>query len=139
MIGTVATTHIGRILIALNAEGQRKVTHTLNFLHKSIVNQRAVREGKKRTVRILLTQADDILFAYQRLAAGENIHKGAYRLALLDNTGKSFKAECGFFSIFRGPAALAVQVAGGCGIDQDCPWDIAVVFFQSPACAASSC
>ena len=76
---------------------------------------------------MLLAQSDDILFSHQRLAAREQIEVDAHLLALADDVVKLFKAQIQLVAVLGGPAAHTVQVAGGSGVEQNGPGDVAVV------------
>ena len=72
-----------------------------------------------------------ILFPDHRLPAGINKHKRAQRLALGDDGIDLGHAEIQLMTIFRRPAAGAMQVAGRGRIKQDRPRHVAVVFRRS--------
>ena len=76
---------------------------------------------------MLAADLDEVFLAYQRFAAGVDIKVHAHFLALGDDGVDLLKAQVQLVAVFRGPAAGAVQVAGGRGIQQDDPRDVAVV------------
>ena len=78
-------------------------------------------KAKNWQVGVRLAQADDILFAHQRLAAGINIEESAQRRTLADDGIKLLVAHIQLIAVLGGPAADAVQVAGGGGVHQDGP------------------
>ena len=78
---------------------------------------------------MLVAQGDQIALAHQRFAAGIDVYVHAQRLALLDDAIQRGKVHVQFVAIFRGPAARAVQIAGGSGGHQNGPGNVAAVFF----------
>ena len=108
----VATVEIGRFLKALHADGRHEVPHPQHLIRKFLVDEGAVGKRQELTVRMRLTQADDVRLAHQRLSAGIQIHVCAHFLALADDAVKRLQAHVQPVAILCGPAAGAVQVAG---------------------------
>ena len=113
---------------ALEAQGERQIAHPDAFLAELLVDQGGVGERVELHVVVLFAQAQDILFAHQRLAAGEHIEVNAQLFALSDDIVHLLKGQVVVMAVFSGPAAGAAHVAGGGGIHQDQPGDVAVVF-----------
>ena len=78
----VATVEIGRFLKALHADGWHEVLRPQHLIRKFLVDEGAVGKRQELTVRMRLTQADDVRLAHQRLSAGIQIHVCAHFLAL---------------------------------------------------------
>jgi len=76
---------------------------------------------------VLAADLDEVFLAYQRFAAGVDIEVHTHFLALGDDGVDFVKAQVQLVAILRRPAAGAVQVARGGGIQQDDPRDVAVV------------
>ncbi|POO88179.1 hypothetical protein C1H57_25200, partial [Clostridium sp. 2-1] len=96
---------------------------------KRLVNQGAVCESKEFTVAVFFAQADNIVLPYQRFSAGINIHVSAECLSLLNNAVQRVVIHIEPVAVICGPAAGAVQIARGGRVHQNCPWNVAVVFF----------
>ncbi len=76
---------------------------------------------------MLLADLDNILFAHQRLAAGVDVEEDTDLLALLDDAVDLIEGEVQLVAVFRGPAAGAVEVAGGGRIKKNGPRSVAVI------------
>ena len=127
LVGAGAPAAVGGLLKALHADGGDKVLHPQHLLGELAVDEGAVGKGQEHAVRVGLAQADDVVLAHHGLAAGEDVHIGAQLLALADDVVHGLKAHVQLVAVFRGPAAGAVQVAGGGGVHQNGPGDVAVV------------
>ena len=114
-------------LKALQGDGGDKVFHPQHLLTESLVDQSAVGKGQEHTVRVHFAELYDVPFAYQRLAAGVNVHIGAQLFALGDDRVQIIQAQVELVTVFRRPAAGAVHIAGGGGVQQDGPGDVAVL------------
>ncbi len=68
-----------------------------------------------------------LLLTHQRLAAGVDVQIDAQLLALGDDAVDLLKGQIELIAVLPRPAAGAVQVAGGGGVQQDGPGNIAVV------------
>ena len=137
-INALAAAGVGGLSEALQRNGRGEILHAQHLVSKSLVDQRAVGEGGEHTIIMLLAQPDDIFFSHQRLAACEQIEVDAHLLALADDVVKLLKAQVQLVAVLSCPAAHTVQVAGGGGVKQDGPGDIAIVlcaklFFPRPA------
>ena len=77
---------------------------------------------------MLLAESDQVLFAHQGFPAGIDVHVHAHVLALADDVIDFLKAQVQLVAVLGGPAACAVQVTGGGGVQQDCPGNVAVIF-----------
>ena len=78
---------------------------------------------------MLFAQPDDVGFAHQRLAACVDVHIHTHILALADDVVDLVEGQIQFVAIFSRPATGAVQIAGGGGIQQDRPGNVAVILF----------
>ena len=76
---------------------------------------------------MLLGQLEDISLTHQRLAAGQHVQVHAQLLALGNDLVHILKAEVILVTVFTGPAAHAVHIAGGSGVEQDQPGDVALI------------
>ena len=76
---------------------------------------------------MLFGQLQDVGLADQRLAAGEHVEVHAQLLALRDDLVHIVEAQVVLVAVLAGPAAHAVHVAGGGGVEQDQPGDVALV------------
>ena len=76
---------------------------------------------------VFLGQLEDISLTHQRLAAGQHVQVHAQLLALGNDLVHILKAEVILVTVFTGPAAHAVHIAGGSGVEQDQPGDVALV------------
>ena len=76
---------------------------------------------------MLLGQLEDISLTHQRLAAGQHVQVHAQLLALGNDLVHILKAEVVLVAILACPAAHAVHIAGGSGVEQDQPGDVALV------------
>ena len=115
------------LLEALEADGRDEVLHPQHFLAERLVDQGAVGEGEELAVGVLLAQGDDVLFADERLAAGEDVHIGAQALALRHDGVQLLQRQVEAVAVLGGPAAGAVHVAGRGGVQQDGPGHVAAL------------
>ena len=125
----LASAAVGGFLETFQGNGGHEVFDPQHIIGKGFVDQGAVGEAEEHAVIVLFAQPDDVGFTHQRLAAGVNVHIHAHILALADNVVDLVEAEIQLVAIFRCPAAGAVQIAGGGGVQQDRPGNVAVVFF----------
>ena len=115
------------VLKALHADGDEEVAHPQHLLAEVLVDEGAVGEGVEGHVPVLLAEADDVLLADQGLAAGEEAGVGAQLLGLGEDPVHLVIREALLVAVLRRPAAGAVHVAGGGGVHQDQPGDVAAV------------
>ena len=94
----------------------------------TFVDQRAVGVGHEGAVGVVAAQFQHVALADERLAAGEHEEMGAQGLRLTHDALHLKVRKVRAVAVFRGPAALALQVARRRGIEQDDPRDVAVVF-----------
>ena len=127
LIGAVAPAAVGGLLKALDADGGHEVAHFQHLVGKGLVDQGAVGEGQEHAVVVLAADLDEVFFAHQRFAARVDVEVHAHFLALSDDGVDLVKAQVQLVAVLRRPAAGAVQVARGGGIQQDDPGDVAVV------------
>ncbi len=127
LIGAVAPAAVGGLLKALDADGGHEVAHFQHLVGKGLVDQGAVGEGQEHAVVVLAADLDEVFLAYQRFAAGVDVEVYAHFLALSDDGVDLVKAQVQLVAVLRRPAAGAVQVARGGGVQQDDPRDVAVV------------
>ena len=81
---------------------------------------------------MLLAQADEVVLAHERLAAGVDVDMAAELLALADDGVDVLEGKVERVSVFSRPAARATQVAGARGVEQDRIRDVALMFFAHP-------
>ena len=115
------------ILEALDADGGGEVLHAQHLVGEGLVDQGAVREGQEGAVRMRLAQADEVVFAHQRLAAGIDVDVDAQLAALTDDVVEGLVGHIQPVPVFRGPAAGAVQIARRRRIHQNRPRNVAAV------------
>ena len=122
-----AAAGIRRFLKALDGDGGEEVLDAQHLVGKGLVDEGAVGEGGKLAVRVRLAEAQDVRLAHERLAAGEEVEVDAQLLALAEDVLQLRIAEVEPIAVLRRPTARAVQVAGGGGVDEHRPGDVAVV------------
>ena len=127
LVRTLATAGVGGVLVALGRDGGNKVGHADHILAELLVDERGIGKAQERAVGMLLTDADEVGLAYQRLTAGVDVHVRAQRFALGDDGVDVFKREVLLVAVFGSPAARAMQVACARGVEKDGPGDVALV------------
>ena len=125
LIASLSAAGIVCLLEAFQGNSRNKVFDPQQLLTEVPVNQRAVGERQKFAVRVHFTQTQQIRLAHQRLAAGVDIHINSQLLALPDDGVHGFQAQVQLTAVFRGPAAGAVEIAGGGGVKENGPRHIA--------------
>ena len=126
---TLPTASVVGLLEALHADGHEEVAHPQHLLTEFLVDEGAIGEGMERHVPVLFAQADDILLPQQRLAAGKETGVGAQRLGLCQHPIHLLKGQALLVAVLRRPAAGAVHIAGGGGVHEDDPGNVALVLF----------
>ena len=126
-IGPLAPAAVGGGLVPLQGDGGHEVPHPQHLVSESLVDEGGVGEAEEDAVVVLLAEPDEVLLPYQGLAAGVDIHVDAHLLALADDIVDLVKAQVQLVAVLRRPAAGAVEIAGGGGVQQDGPGDVAVV------------
>ena len=114
---------------ALNADRNEEVSNSQKVLTELLIDQRAVGERMESHVLMLLAETDDIILSDQRFTACKKISVNTELLAFGDDLIHHFVGKIHFITVFRRPAACAVQIARGRWIHQNDPWNIASVFF----------
>jgi hypothetical protein len=127
LIGALAAAASVASFKALQRDGGDEVVNPLHLVGELLVDEGGVGEAEEHAVGVLLAQAMMIVLAHQRLAAGVDIHIDAELLALTDDVVDLVIAQVQLVAVLGGPAAGAVQVAGGGGVQQDGPGGVAVV------------
>lgn len=112
-----------------NGDGEGQVSYFADLLAEIAIDEGAVGECMEFAVRMGFAELQDIRFPYQRFPAGHHIEMDAQRFALGDNLIHHIIGQVQGVSIFRGPAANAVAVAGASRIEQDDPGNIDPVLF----------
>lgn len=115
-------------LVAFDAQGEAQVPHVGHLVAEVFIDQSAIGEGMEFTVRMGPAQPQDIGLADQGLAAGHHEGMDAQGFALGDNLVHGLVGQIQGMTIFSGPAADAVHVAGTGGVEQDGPGNVAMVF-----------
>ena len=118
---------VGGLLKALHADGGDEVFHPQHLLGKGLVDECGVGEAQKFAVAVLVAKGNEVVPAHHGLAAGVDVDIHPQLLALGDDAVDFVKGEIELVAVFRRPAAGAVEVAGGGGVQQDGPGDIAAV------------
>ena len=127
LVYALAAAGVVGLLKALQGDGGDKVTHPQHILAELLVDQGGVGKGEEGRIAVLLAQGDQILLAHQGLAAGVDVEVDAQLLTLGDDGVDLIKGQVQLVAVLGGPAAGAVQVAGGGGIQQNGPGDVAAV------------
>ena len=128
LIGALSATGVGGMLVTLGRDGGNKVGHANHVLTELLVDKRCVGKAQERAIGVFLADADEICLAHQGLTAGVDVHMRTQRFALSDDGVDIFKGKILPVPVFGCPAARAMQVACACGIEEDGPGDIALVF-----------
>ena len=129
-IYSLSTASVICFLRTFQTDSRNKVLYTEHFLAEFLIDQSSVCKGKELTVRIFLTDTDQVFFADQRFTACINIHVCTKLSALLYNRTDGVKIKVQLMSIFCCPASCAVQITGTGRIQQNCPWYITVIFLR---------
>ena len=111
----------------LQADGGDEVLYAQHFLTERLIDERPVGEGEELTVRVQLTQADQVILADHRFPAGVDIHIGAQLLPLADDGIQGIQVQAQIVAILGGPTAGTAEVAGRSGVQQDSPGHITVI------------
>ena len=112
---------------ALDGQHEGDVAQADDLFAEGIVDQGGVGVDGELHIVVLLGQLQDVGLADQRLAPGEHVEVHAQLLALRDDLVHIVKAQVVLVAVLAGPAAHAVHVAGGGGVEQDQPGDVALV------------
>src|SRR5699024_10108410 len=129
LISTLATAEISSFLEAFNADGRVEVLHPQHLIGKLLIDKSTVGKGREYAVRMRFTQAEQIVLAYHRFTAGVEEHIGSQFIGLIDDVIQFLIAQIQLITVFCRPTAGAMKVAGGSGVQQDCPGAIASVRF----------
>ena len=116
-------------LKSFQRDRRNEILDTQHIIREFVIDERSVREAQEDAVAVLLTQTDEILLPDHRLTAGVDVHVNAQLFPLTDDVIDLVIGKIELASILSSPAACAVKIAGGSGIQEDSPRDIAVVFF----------
>ena len=127
LIGALPAPCVGVLFEALHADGGNEVLDAEHLVGECVVDQRRVGKRQKHAVAVLFAELDNVILAHERLAAGIDVKIDAELFALQDNFVQSFQIHGKTVAVVGRPASDAVQVAGGGGVHQDGPRDVAVV------------
>ena len=127
VVDAFAAAEIGGLLVAFHRKRRHEVLHALQVVAEFLIDKRAVGEAEEGAFGMRLAELDQVVFAHQGLAARVDVHVGAQLFALADDVVDVFVGEVETVTVVGRPAALAVQVAGARGVEQDGPRDVAVV------------
>ena len=116
-------------LEALDGDGHKEIADPQQLLAEVIINKGAVGKGVECHIPVLFAQANDILFADERLAAGKEAGMGTQLLGLGEDSIHLLKGQALLMTVLCRPAAGAVHIAGGGGVHQNEPRNIAAVLF----------
>ncbi len=128
LIDALAPAGVVGLLEALQRDGGDEVFDPEHFLTEGFINQGAIGEGQEGAVGMHLAELEEVSLAHRGLAAGVDVHIGAQLLALADDGVDGLQGEVQPVAVLRSPAAGTVEVAGGGGVEQDGPGDVAAVF-----------
>ena len=106
---------------ALDGQHEGNVAQTHHLFAERLIDEGGVGVDGKLHIIVLLRQLEDISLTHQRLAAGQHVQVHAQLLALGNNLVHILKVEVILVTVFTGPAAHAVHIAGGSGVEQDQP------------------
>ena len=87
--------------------------------------------GSEKFIRVLmfLAESDYIVFSYQRLTSCKQVSVNSQFFAFWHDFGHFLIWKVQLVAVFCCPTAGAMTVAGGSGVHQACPGDIAAVLF----------
>ena len=128
LVSAISSSGIRRIFKSLDTDGRHEVLHPQHFVCKRLIDQRSVCECREYTVRVFLTETDDIFLSHQWLSTSKQIDVCTESNSLIDDIVHLFIGQVHMVSILCRPAAGAFQVACTGGIQKDGPGDIAVIF-----------
>ena len=131
-VRALAAASVGRALVTLGGDGGNKVAHVDHLLAERLVDEGRVGEAQKGAILVLFTQADEVVLAHERLAAGVDVDMAAELLALADDGVDILEGKVERMPVLGRPAARATQVAGARGVEQDRIRDVALMFFAHP-------
>ena len=128
VIYAVSAPSVVGLLKSLQADRRDKIFHPEHFLTELFIDHRSVCKCKELTVRMHLTDLEDIFPAHRGLSAGVDVHVCTQLFALTNDRVNVLQTQVILMAVLCRPASGAVQVARRCGIEEDRPGDIAVVF-----------
>lgn len=127
VVRALAAPRVRCLTRAFGADGRHEVADAQQVLAEVLVDERGVRETQKRAIGVRLAQADKVVLAHERLAAGVDVDVEAQRHALVDDVVDFLVVEVELVAVLGGPAAGAMQVARVGGVKQDGPGNVALV------------
>ena len=119
---------IGGFLEAFSRNRRYEVRYANHVLAERLVDKRGVRKAEERTIGMCLAQLDEVVLAHQGLAARINEYVRSQGFALFDDRVDVVVAQVELMAVFRSSATRAMQVARACGIEQNRPRNVALVF-----------
>ena len=122
-----ATAVVDRGLIGLERHGEDDVTETLDLLAERLVDEAGVGEDVEEAVVVRLGELEDVRLADEGLAAGEHEQVRTQGLGLGHELVHLVIGEVEAVAVLGSPAAHAMLVAGGRGIEEDDPGHVALV------------
>ena len=128
LIGSFSAPVIRSIFEAFNRDCGYEILYSKHFVRESFIDQRSISKGQEGRFRVTFAQGDDILLPHQWFTAGINEEVATELLSLSNHTVQLFQCQIQFIAILRCPAAGAVQIAAGCGVHQDGPGNVTVIF-----------
>ena len=131
LIDALAPAAVGGLLKApLQRDGGDEVFHPQHVVGKFLVDQGGVGEAQEDAVIVLVAQGNQVILAHHGLAAGVDIDVNAQILALGDDIVDLVKGQVELVAVLRRPAAHAVEVAGGGGVQQNGPGTLQLYFWR---------
>ena len=128
LIGSFSAPVIRSIFEAFNRDCGYEILYPKHFVRESFIDQRSIGKGQEGRFRVTFAQGDDILLPHQWFTAGINEEVATELLSLSNHTVQLFQCQIQFIAILRCPAAGAVQIAARCGVHQDGPGNVTVIF-----------
>ena len=119
---------IRRFLKALGRNGGHEVRDANHVLAELFIDKRGVREAQECAIGMRFAKANKVALANERLSARIDVHVRSERLSLFDDAVDIVVGQIQLVSVFGRPATRAMQVARACGIEQNSPGYIALVF-----------
>ena len=116
-------------LKALDGNRHKEIADPQHLPAEIIIDESAVGKGVECHIPVLFAQANDILFADERLAAGKEAGMGTQLLGLGEDSIHLLKGQALLMTVLCRPAAGAVHIAGGGGVHQNEPRNIAAILF----------
>ena len=115
-------------LKAFQADSRNEVLHAKQLFTERFVDQSTIGEGKELTVRMTLTESNQIFFANQGFSASVDVHVDTELFTLFYYVIDGVQIQVQFVTVLSSPAAGTVQITGRSRVEKDSPGNVAVLF-----------